>query len=180
MLRAMRRTLLLIALLLSACGGRGGRVPPPVTGPDGTPAGVVDFEAEGLDGKPFRLRDLRGKVVLVNYFATWCGPCMQEVPELNDLAFGDTPLADFVVVGVSVDLDPSVLLPPWVELMGLDYRIVLADKGSIQGNTPFGRMSAIPASFLIDEGGRHVESFLGLVPIQYLRRRVESLGKGKR
>jgi peroxiredoxin len=173
----MRSALLIFCLSLAACGG-GPDVFTAAKGPDGRAARVVDFEAPALDGKPFRLRDLKGKVVLVNYFATWCAPCLQETPELNALAHGDPPEPHFAVVGVSVDLDPYELLPPWLDLMRLDYRIVLADKGSIQGNTPFGRMPAIPASFLIDPEGRHVESFLGPVPVEYLRRRIKALSKG--
>lgn len=182
MLPAMRHALILLSLLCVACGGARGRgdLPPPVKGPDGKPAQVIDFEAEGIDGKPFRLRDLRGKVVLINYFATWCAPCMQEAPELNDLVHGDAPLDDFTVIGVSVDLEPYELVPPWIDTIGLDYRVVLADKGSIQGHTPFGRMPAIPASFLVDASGRHVDTYLGLVPIQHLRRRVAALRRGER
>ncbi|MCB9522068.1 MAG: TlpA family protein disulfide reductase [Myxococcales bacterium] len=167
--------LLTSALWLAGCGGRGGLLPPTVEGPDGQPAEVVELVGRTPDGKLVRLSDLRGKVVLVNYFATWCEPCLEEAPRLEGLLRGDDPLRGFEVLGVSVDLSGEALVPPWAELLRISYPLILADKGSLQGNTPFGPLPAIPASFLVDAKGRYVQSFLGQVPIRYLRRRVEAL-----
>ena len=66
-----------------------------------------DLAAQTLDGKPWRLAELRGKVVLLDFWATWCGPCIAAMPHLARLErrFADNP--KFVVVGLSVDDDPA-------------------------------------------------------------------------
>lgn len=171
----------LLWLLVAGCGGARDRsVAPPIAGPSGAPARTVDFELHDLEGRPVRLSDYRGRVVLVNYFATWCQPCLAEIPAFNRLARRDGSGPDLVVLGVSVDLQPDEVLRPFVEYMGIEYPVLVADTAMLNGRTPFGEVHAIPASFLVDPAGRHVESFLGPAPIDYVRRRAGELASGGR
>lgn len=170
---------LLAVAVAGACGGprRGRGIPPPIAGPDGSPAESVDFNLEHAiePGKRIRLSDYRGQVVLVNYFATWCTPCIAEIPAFNQLAHGDDPVEGFEVVGVALDLDGRALVREFVDYMEIGYPVALADQNTLNGLTPFGTVRAIPASFLVDAQGRHVETFMGLTPIEYLRHRVAEL-----
>jgi peroxiredoxin len=175
-------TALVIAAALTACGGARPLpgVPPPIGGPAGGTARTVALELPRLDGTPARLSDFRGRVVLVHFFTTWCTPCLEEIPVLDDLAHGEQALPDFVVLGVSLDTTPEALLPPFIELLRIRFPVLLADRAMLQGQTPFGALAAIPASFLIDPQGRHVETYVGLTPVDHLRRRVRSLAEGGR
>ncbi|HRX85948.1 MAG TPA: TlpA disulfide reductase family protein [Phycisphaerae bacterium] len=114
-----------------------------------------DFEATTLDGKPFNLSDLRGKVVLVDFWATWCGPCVAEIPNVKSLyeKFGQE---HFAVVGISFDSDAGTARKfvsdrqlPWTQIWAKG-----ADEGPIA--TRYG-VGGIPATFLIGPDGKLIE-----------------------
>jgi len=181
--RALRRrsVLPLITAALLGCGGEGPRtVPAPVTGPGGGLAESVSFTLPGVDGEPVRLIDHRGEVVLVNFFATWCSPCLLEIPQLAGLVEGENKIEGFTVIGVAMDVGGAQLVSPFRDYMKIPYPLALADDAMLHGRTPFGTVRALPASFLIDPDGRHVETFRGIVPLTYLRRRVRALASGAR
>jgi peroxiredoxin len=171
-----RAGLALLCLVAASCGG-GPRAPygTPAAGSGGDAALGIDFALPDLDGRVVRLSDFRGKVVLVNYFATWCQPCLGEIPALNGLVAEEGGLPGFAVVGISVDLQPDQVLRPFVEYMQIRYPVLKADDAMIRGRTPFGDVPAIPASFLIDPEGRVAETFVGLAPIEYIRKRAAEL-----
>ena len=166
-----------IVLLLLGCGGREPvrDIPPPIMGPDGTLATTVDFRLSTIDGDEIQLSQYRGRVVLVNYFATWCGPCISALPLLNSLVDGPNKLADFEVLAINVELQARQLLPHFLDFMPVKSPVLLADEGTKTGHTPFGRLTGIPASYLVDPDGRHVETFVGVLPLEYLRRKVRAL-----
>ncbi len=168
----------LAALVAPACGGvRGTSAPPVVTGPDGKPAETVDFEladARG-GGQALRLSDFRGRPVIVHYFTTWCAPCEAEFQNLNRLVDLHREKNDLAVLGVALDLDGRKLLPMFLEVRGLAYPVGLADERMLHGETPFGPVRAIPATFLVDADGRHVETFQGVVPFAHLQSRLDAL-----
>ena len=109
------------------------------------------------------------------YFATWCDPCLVEVPAFNALVEGSDAVKGLAVVGVALDLDGRQIVEPFVKYMNIKYTVALADESTLNGRTPFGPVQAIPVSFLVDAAGRHVESFVGLTPIDYVRRRAREL-----
>ncbi len=126
-----------------------GMAPPPPL-PAGTPAPA--FTTRTVGGKPLTLRSLRGKVVLLDYWATWCGPCQMATPMLESLSkrFGKQGLA---VVGMSVDDSRSVgLVKPFMKHFGITYIVTAspAANGKAQGAY---RVSGIPSQFLIDKKG---------------------------
>lgn len=172
---------LLCVAALSACGAQpSSHVPGPILGPGGRPAQDVDFFAQTLDGLEWRLADLRGQVVLVWFFTTWCAPCMADAPLLDALTHGDQAIEGFTVVGVSVDLEGATLVVPWRETVGVRFPLVLGDQGMRLGQTPFGPLPAVPAAALIDGQGRFIEGFVGPLPVAYVARRARALVEGAR
>lgn len=143
----MRNLCLAVAIACaSSCQGKGGQAGDAKT--ESNQVGV-EFGGKTSAGEDFSLADYRGKVVLVNIWATWCKPCVMELPELQKLhhAHGD----DFVVVGINVDkprLHPK--MHGMIAQHGIDYPVVLDPDGQSQGT--FG-VNGYPTSVLIDRNG---------------------------
>jgi thiol-disulfide isomerase/thioredoxin len=131
------------------------------------------FSYTSLEGQPIRLAELEGKVVLVNFWATWCGPCRMEIPELTELhrSYKDQGL---VVLGLSLDGAPESYVRTEAKRMGADYPIVLLGEA---GGTEWGGIMAIPTSFLIDRRGRVVHALQGYTPIERLADLIRPLLK---
>lgn len=144
---------------------------------EGESAGVVTIELPTLDGRIIRSGDYRPQAVLVTYFATWCTPCFDDLLALDRL---DRALDDLTVIAVSIDPEPKLLLPSFFEVVPVTFPVVLADAATLDAKTPFGHLAAIPASYLLDGDGKHVQTFLGPTPIDYLHRRVMALAEETR
>lgn len=127
---------------------------------------AADFTAKNLDGMEVKLSDFKGKVVLVNFWAVWCGPCQMEVPELVEL-YGTYRDKGFVVLGVS---DPSDLkeIKSFVQEHKMSYPIVV-DQGPVSEEYS---VVGFPTSFLIDREGKIVAKYPGYSP--NLRKRLEA------
>lgn len=117
----------LVALLL-ACGGE--QAPDSTSGAEGTGGSgeAVDFTLPDLNGAAMKLSDHRGKVVIVDFWATWCPPCLFQVPELNKLAAAHAAAGDLEVIGVAVDIDGAEVVGPWTEEQNVAYTILLGDE----------------------------------------------------
>ena len=136
--------------LLGAFGDNFTLLDPPV------PAPLETFAA--LDGTPVRLADFKGRVVLVNFWATWCPPCIREMPSLDRLqaALKDRDLA---VLAVSIDRGGAKVIVPFAERLGLEHLGIYHDaKGALF--QAFG-VTGLPTSFLIDRRGRIVGAYPG-------------------
>jgi cytochrome c biogenesis protein CcmG/thiol:disulfide interchange protein DsbE len=127
---------------------------------------AIDFTAKNLVGREIRLSDFRGKVVLVNFWAVWCGPCEAEIPELVDL-YNNYRDKGFVIVGVS-DLSDLGDIKSFVAEHKMSYPVVV-DPGHISDDY---NVIYLPTSFLLDRDGRIVQKFQGYSPS--LRRRLET------
>ena len=110
-----------------------------------------------LDGKPVKASDFEGKVVLLNFWATWCGPCRMEIPSLIELQrrHADRGL---VVLGVSMDEGGPGAVRPFVKQAGVNYPVAMANDAVLK---TFGGIEAIPTSFVIDRSGRIAAKHLG-------------------
>lgn len=124
-----------------------------------------NFTLEDISGKPISLSDVKGKVVIVDFWATWCGPCLMSIPELVDLQ-DKYKTKGLVVVGISVD-DDNVSkgeLIAFKEKMRINYPILRAnDKVYVDY---FGRTSgfSIPTLFVIDREGKVRDRLVGFRP----------------
>jgi thiol-disulfide isomerase/thioredoxin len=160
---------LALAFLMPECAGAQESDQPTirfVRNPDPAP----EFNLAGLDGKPVILADTKGKVVLVNFWATWCPPCREEIPELLELKreFKDR----LEIVGISEDDDPPVEVLKFARKQGMTYPIVMATGELIDA---YGGVPALPTSFLIDTQGRVVQKHSGLYPIEGYDLEIRSL-----
>ena len=109
------------------------------------------------DGKIISSEDYRGKVLLVNFFATWCPPCLKEMPTLVNLQKNFTG-QDFSVIGFSVDKKENMkALEKLMAKTGVNYPVVFADPKT---KKKFGA-TFLPMTFLIDKKGRQVKSYFG-------------------
>jgi thiol-disulfide isomerase/thioredoxin len=123
---------------------------------------------------PLDWRQLPGRVVLVSFFATWCFPCVAEIPTLEALQREYGPRG-FQVVGVGMDLEGAQVLGPFAEYYRLPYPVVVADEGLREGQSPYGLIPALPVAFLLDEQGRVAAAWQGVAGHEELAQRVEQL-----
>ena len=117
-----------------------------------------DFSLESLDGRNLRLSDLRGKAVLLNFWATWCGPCKIEMPWFVDLQkqYGSQGLQ---IVGVAMDDASKEDIGKFAKDMGVNYPILI---GKESVGDQYGGVPALPESFLISRDGKIVDKIIGL------------------
>ncbi|HET6569069.1 MAG TPA: redoxin domain-containing protein [Rhodothermales bacterium] len=136
---------------------------------EGKPA--YDFELERLDGGTMSLASLRGKVVLVNFWATWCGPCRVEMPMLQKL-YEEYRDEGFEVVAVSVG-EPRTDVAPFVKTNGFTFPVLLDQDTAIANAYMAG---AIPMSVIIDRDGVVRHLFSGAAPEEVVRRALQDVG----
>jgi thiol-disulfide isomerase/thioredoxin len=116
-----------------------------------------DFKLTSLDGKPLTLADVRGKVVFLNFWATWCGPCRAEVADLVDLQ--ERYKGRLQIIGLNVDDDDAAEIQKYVLETGINYPVAMT---SNEVRTQYGGIPALPTSFVLDTEGRVVQKHVGL------------------
>jgi thiol-disulfide isomerase/thioredoxin len=116
-----------------------------------------DFVARDLQGKPIRLSELRGKVVFLNLWATWCAPCREEMPSLEMLQ-RDMAGMDFVILAVSEDATGAEAVKPYVDEFGFTFPILLSPDGAV--GRKYG-ITGYPETFIIDKSGQVVVHHVG-------------------
>ena len=122
------------------------------------PAQVADFAVTALDGRRISSGDLRGKVVLVNFWATWCPPCRAEIPDLIRLQ--DKYRDHLVVVGISEDEGPVADVKAFVAEQKINYAIAMTTPELAK---VFRGVSALPTTFVIDREGKLAQRHVGLL-----------------
>jgi peroxiredoxin len=162
-------TIILVGILLiCGCGGQD-KSPPLVS------QAAPDFALEDLNGRVYRLTNFKGRIVLLNFFATWCRPCRQEIPHLLKLRekFGDQGLE---IVGVSLDHQGDEVLRPFIHHYGITYPVLLATREVV---LDYGGIQGIPTTFVIDHDGTISDFFAGMPPSHLMEESVRRLLKHK-
>jgi peroxiredoxin len=118
-----------------------------------------DFALKDAEGKLVHLSDYRGKVVLLDFWATWCGPCKIEIPWFMDFQRQNQEKG-LVVLGVSMDDEGWEIVKPYLASMKVNYRVVIGNDHTAQ---LYGGVDALPTTFLIDRDGKIAAVHVGLV-----------------
>ena len=129
-----------------------------------------DFTLPQLDGHDLRLSSYRGKVVLLDFWATWCDPCREEIPHFVDLQqrYGDRGLQ---IVGVSMDDSPDPVRP-FYQQFHMNYPVVM---GTAQTGAMYGGILGLPIAFLITRDGRIYAKHIGATSAEVFEKEIKSL-----
>jgi cytochrome c biogenesis protein CcmG/thiol:disulfide interchange protein DsbE len=121
-----------------------------------SPGLAQDFTLKSLDGQEISLSQLKGKVVLLDFWATWCAPCRESIPHLVQL-YKNHRENGFELIGLSVDKGDEEVVRRFIKSMDIPYPVVIAPEGVVRNY----RVTSIPTTFLIDKQGRIREKVAG-------------------
>jgi len=167
MMQNLKIVTLLVALLaVAALAG--------CSTPASPAADVPQFSFSSLEGKTVAMKDLSHKVVIVDFWATWCGPCREEIPHLNEL-YSELKGKGLEIVGISMDTDGTDGVKDFAREFRIQYPIVMGDEKVAES---FGGILGLPTTFIIDRKGKVAKKYIGLPPAQDMSRIVKGLVEG--
>lgn len=130
-----------------------------------------NFTLNSINGEKVSLADYKGKVVLIDFWATWCGPCRKGIPDLVELknTYGEK---GFEIIGISVDESNTIAnVKPFAKDFKINYPVVYTDQ---QTPGKYGGIQYIPTSFVVDKNGYIVSKHVGFVEKSQLVKEIES------
>lgn len=130
-----------------------------------------DFALTSLEGDPIRLSDFEGHVVLVDFWATWCGPCRRTIPDLVAL-YNDHNAGGFDILGIALERQGLERLGPYVQQSNIPYPVLI---GNPQVVRDYGNIRSIPTAFLIGRDGTVRQKFVGVQPRSVLEKAILEL-----
>jgi thiol-disulfide isomerase/thioredoxin len=131
---------------------------------------VPPFLVNDLDGNPVSTAEWDGKIVILNFWATWCPPCREEIPEL--IALANRYKDRLQIIGASVDDSSPEEVKQFAKAMGMNYPIVMASREMV---SEYGGVPALPTSFVINKDGRVVQKHVGLFPTEVYEGEIRAL-----
>ena len=129
-----------------------------------------DFTLSDMRGNEVSLSDFKGNIVIINFWATWCGPCRLEIPDLIDLQ--EKYNGDLVVLGVSLDYDGPSVVPQFAEKLGISYPVLY---GNGQVAHRYGGVTGIPTTFVIDRDMNVYRRYIGYRPQTVFEKDIQDL-----
>jgi thiol-disulfide isomerase/thioredoxin len=153
---------LLLLLSLFRCGG---------DSQQGNPNNDFDFNLPDLEGGMHSMEDFSGQITILNFWATWCPPCLEEVPKLNDLyqRYKDNGVG---VVGIALDKDSLDLVKPFVKENEIAYQILVGNQEVLAGLRNF---QGVPTTILFDQKGKIRKRFDGSFDEEQLEEALQLL-----
>ena len=130
-----------------------------------------EWQFKTLDGKTIRSSDFNGKVVILDFWATWCPPCREEIPGFIALQqeYGKKGL---VVIGVSEDQGGPDVVKKFMKGIGINYTVVMADDKTVKA---FGEIEALPTTFIIDRNSQIVKQHVGAADKEEFEKEIKPL-----
>jgi peroxiredoxin len=130
-----------------------------------------NFSLKTADGKTIELKKLQGKVVVVNFWATWCGPCKAEIPGFLEV-YQQNKSKGLEIVGISLDQSGWDVVKPFVEKAKITYPVVVGDAKLADA---YGGINAIPTTFVVDKKGNIVKQHVGYLDKKAFEKIVKDL-----
>ena len=166
----------ILAVSLAGCGSVNSSKLEVADTPLGPPKALgasPQFELENLAGGILKSADLKDKVVIVDFWATWCSPCVQEIPNFNALQ-AEYQGKSVQMLGITVESGSLDDVKPFIEKYKIKYPVVMGDEAVVEG---FGGVIGFPTTFVVGKDGQIYKKFLGNPPNkkEQLRKLIETL-----
>ena len=171
-----------LALLLVACGGNdqdqtsssSSTTPGPITGKvrDVKPESAPDLTLKTMDGRSINLHEQKGRVLLVNFWATWCAPCRKEIPDLKTLHSNLKPKG-LRVIGVALDQKGREVVKPFARELEINYPIVIDSAGTAEA--AFGPIPGLPTTIVVTPEGQITKRVIGVFPTEKMKPTLQKM-----
>ena len=129
-----------------------------------------DFVLNDLSGNPVKLSDLKGRLVVLNFWATWCTPCRTEMPEFQEIYRQNQP--DLVVLGINLEQSPAEI-QDFISQLGITYPILLDEEGLVAG---LYKVIQLPNPFFIDREGIIRKRHIGFLSSDQFNKYLDEVG----